>query len=981
MYHRLAEFEAGLQSLAATYPTTCKLIPLHYTTVDKHTTYAVRLGADGDRLAVLLVGGHHAREWMPPEICLSLVADLLEAYDLGSGLSYGPVDYSAAQIRQIMETFHIYVVPTCNPDGLRYSKSNDPVGELGGWRRNRNPAESGGSPSCIGVDLNRNYDLLWDFQTHLSSAADLTFMSDDPCNTLQVYHGPAPNSEWETRNIVRMLDTYPKIRWFFDIHSYGELILYNWGHDESQTVDPSQSFTNAAHDGARGVAGDAYSEYLDPDDLAIYVSLGEEIRQGIEAVNGRSYTAKGGFGHYPTTGASTDYSYARHIVDPAKAKVYSFTLETGRHFRPPWTDAEDVIREVSSGLLRFLLQAPCATWPITVTPPAPLEIDFALVPEGLTTYRAIVFEVRGCGPASVRIINGGPVVTSGPPGTVFGTPAGLSSDPADPWPNFETPAFARAWISYTGTNDGDVAEGTVRIRCDETGEEWDVVIHASTRARPSVAVALALDQSDSMDEPAGDLGALRVEVLREAAARFVELVPAGNAVGLIRFDHDAYPVGHPTYPGLAMTHIASDGMSDAGRVSARNAVLVHGVNPAGFTSIGDGVVRARDLLGTVSTYDREAIVVFTDGIENRDARIADVMGSIDSRTFAIGLGTETQISTAGLMALCGVRDGYLLLTGHLTTGTDDHFRLTKYFHQILAGVTRTDIVRDPSGQVAPGSKHRIPFLLTEADVEATVILLAEFPALRFWIETPAGDVLDPGVAGTLGATFATGTNMWFYRFGLPLPISAVGARAGIWHAVLEVEERRFEKYLSRLEQGSEAWTFARAHGVRYNLSAHAYSNLRMRARVDQDSLEPGARLTLRAVLSEYDVPLGGRASVVARIERPDHTTTSLPLSEVEPGVFEASTVAATSGLYRLLVHAGGKTRRGRSFTREQSLTAAVFRGGDQPLPTGDEGRKEGCCRLLDCVLASGSVRNFLERHEIDAREVRKCLKAYCRRPP
>jgi murein tripeptide amidase MpaA len=963
-YHNLGELETGLSALASAYPSTCQLMSLPHATFEGRTVLAIRLGTVGDKPGVLLVGGLHAREWMPPEICLSLAADLLEAYDLGTGLGYGPVHYSAGEIRQIMESYHLYLIPTANPDGFAYSKSVDSIGGSSGWRRNRNPAESGGDPSCVGVDLNRNYDLLFNYPVHLSPAADTSAISTDPCNWRQVYHGPSPHSEQETRNVVWMLDHHPGIRWFFDIHSYSELILYPWGHAENQTTDPSQNFLNP----------------VDAPDLGIHETLAEQIRQGVQAVNGNDYSPGIGFGLYPTTGTASDYAWSRHLTDPSKPRLISFTLETGQEFRPPWPEAEEVIGEVSSGLVRFLLQAPCATWPLSVTPPSPLEINFVDVPEGLTTYRAVVFEVTGCDAANVRIVSG-PTVTAGPPGTLFGTPAGLVSATADPRPTYETPAYARAWISYTGTSDGDVAMGTVRIRCDATDQEWDVLIRANTRARPSVAVMLALDQSGSMDDPAGSLGARRIEVLREAAARFVELVPANNAVGLIRFDHDAYPVGDPAYPGLPITHIASDDMTDPGRVDARNAVMAHATNPSGWTSIGDGVVMARGVLAPLTGYDEKAMIVFTDGIENRPISISAALGSIDTRTFAIGLGTETQVSTSGLMALAGVRDGYLLLTGHLTGGTDDYFRLTKYFHQILAGVTRTDIVRDPSGFIVPGMKVRVPFGLTEADVEATAILLVDFPVMRFWLETPSGDVLDPGVAGALGATFSTGTRMSFYRFGLPLPVGAAGAREGTWHAVLEADERAWKRYLSKDVVSRGQATALHPQGARYNLSFHTYSNLRMQARLDQASLEPGAVLALRATLTEYDVPLAARARVVARIERPDQSRYSLAMAEVEPGRFEAVTTAPLPGLYRVRVEAGGKSRRGRPFTREQLLTAAVFRGGDRPLPTNDDLGQgdEAWCAALRCLLSQEAVRKLMKRSEMDPEAVAECLELYCRR--
>lgn len=104
--------------------------------------------------------------------------------------------------------------------------------------------------------------------------------------------------------------------------------------------------------------------------------------------------------------------------------------------------------------------------------------------------------------------------------------------------------------------------------------------------------------------------------------------------------------------------------------------------------------------------------------------------------------------------------------------------------------------------------------------------------------------------------------------------------------------------------------------------------------MDQTSFEPGATLTLRVKLTEYDQPVDHRASVAAELRRPDATTTTLSLTEVEPGVFETSIVAMMAGVYRFRALAAGVTMRGLSFTREQTLTGAVFPGGDQPSPTG-----------------------------------------------
>src|SRR5262249_563094 len=156
-----------------------------------------------------------------------------------------------------------------------------------------------------------------------------------------------------------------------------------------------------------------------------------------------------------------------------------------------------------------------------------------------------------------------------------------------------------------------------------------------------------------------------------------------------------------------------------------------------------------------------------DGLENTPLYIADVMSSINDRTFAIGLGTAQQVSVGALTALANGTGGRLLLSGRLSPSIDDYFRLSKFFIQILAGVTNTDIVTDPSGYIAPGMKVRIPFLLNDTDIDSTVILLTDLPAVRFSIETPAGDVMDPTQAVALGASYGVGTNMNYYRFSLP----------------------------------------------------------------------------------------------------------------------------------------------------------------------------------------------------------------------
>jgi hypothetical protein len=580
-----------------------------------------------------------------------------------------------------------------------------------------------------------------------------------------------------------------------------------------------------------------------------------------------------------------------------------------------------------------------------------MTITFNEVPAGETTVRAAVFSVISCGDVHFQITSG-PTVLTGPPGTNFGTTILGISDTVPSTSDF-TLAQAHLWISYRGTSAGDSATGTVTIHCTETNEDFVIPITAETIARPTVAVVMALDKSNSMNFNSG-IGALphRIDVLKYSAPSFVDVIQQGNALGIVSFDHNAYDVVGITGP---LGPPPANPFDDLTRTNLKNLIASHTPNPAGNTSIGDAVVQAQNMLLTPAAagYTKTAIVVFTDGFETAAQYISDVHDQITANVFAVALGTAQQIQPAALTALCHDHQGFLRLTGALSN--DDLFRLNKYFLQILAGVTNEDIVVDPEGSINPGDKHRIPFKLNEADIGCDVILLTPAPQfIDFALEAPDGTIVDRVLASTIpGMSHSFGTNVAFYRMTLPALINGVGQQVGTWHAILsgqgQVPGREFLK-------GSLAALQQNVHGVRYNLMVHSYSNLRMRARLTQSSFEPGATLNLRAVLTEYGLPVNRRAMVRAELVRPDLTTAIVVLNEVEPGIFAASVPANSNGVYQFRVRAAGATLRSQPFTREQGLTGAVYQGGDNPPPTttrdpeGNPTDDKTCCKRLTWLL-------------------------------
>ena len=332
-------------------------IALPNLTWEKRRCHAIRIakGQGRKRTAICFISGIHGREWGGPDILVYFAIRLLRAYRDGQSIRLGKKVFSAAQIRRIVETKDVILFPQVNPDGRHFSMVNHPW-----WRKNRRPAPRGRGPKSIGVDLNRNFPILWDFERHFAPG---TVQSSRKPGDYETYIGPRAASEPETRNVMWLLDRFPNIRFFIDLHSYGETLLYNWGSDENQSHDPEMCFMNEAYDGKRGlIHDDVYREHIPAADQALAIRLGRSLAAAIRQVRGREYRVQQSVGLYPTAGSADDYAYSRHIVDPKKPKVISYTMEWGRSrastpFHPPYQEMRKVMREVTAGLLEFCLRA------------------------------------------------------------------------------------------------------------------------------------------------------------------------------------------------------------------------------------------------------------------------------------------------------------------------------------------------------------------------------------------------------------------------------------------------------------------------------------------------------------------------------------------------------------------------------------------------------------------------------------------------
>ncbi len=139
--------------------------------------------------ALLYTGTIHAREWIGIELALKIVEHVVENHQVDP------------KLKKALAQNALYLVPCLNPDGFEYSRRH-----FSFWRKNRRKNEDG----THGVDLNRNFSEGFKKGASMSS---------------NVYSGPEPFSEPETRAIRDFVLSHKNICVALDYHSQGNVFF------------------------------------------------------------------------------------------------------------------------------------------------------------------------------------------------------------------------------------------------------------------------------------------------------------------------------------------------------------------------------------------------------------------------------------------------------------------------------------------------------------------------------------------------------------------------------------------------------------------------------------------------------------------------------------------------------------------------------------------------------------------------------------
>lgn len=352
------EVGSALRALKNGYPDAVELFEPPFKTFEGRTLPGAVIGDDPK---VFIMSGIHARERGGSDNVIYFLADLLAARKEGTGVSYGGQNYTAEDVETALSA-GLVVLPLTNPDGVAYDQKTDSC-----WRKNRNTdSASGDDGPDVGIDLNRNYDFVWDFEKafNLDEAGEPA--SNDPSS--EAFCGTNSTSEPETQAVVWALDKYPGITWFMDLHSFAASLLYGWGDDDVGTEDKEQNFVNSDYDGKRGATGDTeYKEYLTSDDLKTEEDGTAAMIKAMSAAGDVKYDAYQAVGLYPTSGASNDYAMGRYYGKLAcdASRMFGLTLEFGDEssadpscpFYPNQKEYHNSMRQIGAGFMEMVLLA------------------------------------------------------------------------------------------------------------------------------------------------------------------------------------------------------------------------------------------------------------------------------------------------------------------------------------------------------------------------------------------------------------------------------------------------------------------------------------------------------------------------------------------------------------------------------------------------------------------------------------------------
>ncbi|KAF5008568.1 hypothetical protein FDECE_5168 [Fusarium decemcellulare] len=255
-YHNYEDHIDYFRDIQRLFPNNSELVSSGKS-YQKRNIYGLHLyGNDGPgKPAVLYHGTVHAREWISAPTVEYITLQLVNGYKAED-----------ETVKSFLDKYDFYIFPIVNPDGFVFSQVSNRL-----WRKNRQPPPaSAANQSCIGRDINRNWEFGWD--------SNKLGASTNPCS--EVYRGEKPTDSPENQGLdklVRQLRDGPGIVLYIDWHSYGQYILSPFGYKETLYAPELGKWTKAAalvSEAIRDSSDDRTTFTFGPSGAVLYTTTG-----------------------------------------------------------------------------------------------------------------------------------------------------------------------------------------------------------------------------------------------------------------------------------------------------------------------------------------------------------------------------------------------------------------------------------------------------------------------------------------------------------------------------------------------------------------------------------------------------------------------------------------------------------------------------------------------------------------------------------
>jgi len=195
-----------LDYLATTYPSLVTPFTLG-TTVQGKKIQGIKITGptNAPKPSIFYNGCQHAREWISPTVTIYQAYKLLSLYG------------SDPSVKKLVDGIIWHIVPVINVDGYIYTYTKDRL-----WRKNLTVNKGS---SCLGVDINRNWDYQW------SDAG----ASTNPCD--ETFHGFKAFTEPEPLAIASYCNKTQNLAAYIDFHSYSQMFMRPWGYSTNLPKD------------------------------------------------------------------------------------------------------------------------------------------------------------------------------------------------------------------------------------------------------------------------------------------------------------------------------------------------------------------------------------------------------------------------------------------------------------------------------------------------------------------------------------------------------------------------------------------------------------------------------------------------------------------------------------------------------------------------------------------------------------------------